>query len=358
MHLKRWQKTILAVAIWIAFAVLVSIPIASISPDLAIFTQFIGTVVSLLSPRISDKILDAIFGKEKPEEKPAKLAREFAEEKQKREERERRIRELEGLIHEDSGELIDALRLWFTPPSSLISINPFGSVLQYSLSLASVAYWIDGNLEPRINYLGEPSWTDPRIADRVKEHLADSDWKSWAEAKEAVNAHLEKVKALWEAMQQTIRSDLLRNCPSMTEWYHRGNPPTEYYNMDYCLEYVWQEIERAVEFNVSPSFEYLHEDPNELGRIGMATTYARSPNPDTRRAFVSTISNIGTRFLSEFRGIYAERNNIEEMIDRFRKAIDGRIYDFEHPPHYNLPSKCVRCKPLHEELEKLKQSSG
>lgn len=87
MGLKRWQKVTLARGIWVGFALLVSFPVASFSLGYAILTQLIGTVVSLLSPRISDKILDVILGHERPKtmiQEPAEIAKKFAEEKQKR----------------------------------------------------------------------------------------------------------------------------------------------------------------------------------------------------------------------------------------------------------------------------------
>jgi len=353
MRLKRWQKVIVLAIIWIALVIGISVVLTIPFLQTAIIASIVTTVISLLVPRISDKILEMIFGKE---EKPAELVRVFAEEKQKLEERDRRIKGLQDWIHEDSRELVDALRLFFSPPSADISVLPDFARLYYSLSFANVVYVPDGKSKPKINHLQEPWWIDPRLVDRIREHLADTDWKLWLGAKEAVNTHLEKVKALWENMEETLRSELLRNCPTMIEWYGGGHPPI-YYRMDYCLHYIWSEVERAVTHNITPSLKYLQENPEDPSRVGIGTTYGKSPDSDTKSNFIKTMSGIMTQFVTRFQEIYYESKNIEETIERFRKSVDTRIYDFEHPPHYNLPNKCIRCRLLYEELDRLKSSA-
>jgi len=67
MRLKRWQKVLLGIMLWIVLVGVISLFLPQVPPILA---PIIATVVSLLSPRISDKILNAIFGKESPKTTP------------------------------------------------------------------------------------------------------------------------------------------------------------------------------------------------------------------------------------------------------------------------------------------------
>jgi len=64
MPLKRWKKVTIAVATWITFVVGISFILTFSLPNV-IVASIVATVVSLLSPRISDTILDMIFGKER-----------------------------------------------------------------------------------------------------------------------------------------------------------------------------------------------------------------------------------------------------------------------------------------------------
>jgi hypothetical protein len=285
-------------------------------------------------------------------------ARLYAREKQKLEERAERREELERLIREDSKELIDTLRLWFNPPDiGHIRISTGETILKYHLSFASVIYQVDGKTKPMINNLQEPWWLDARLVERIKEHLLNSDWNLWIKAKEAVDTHLEKIKGLWESIEDTLRSELIHNCPSMTEWYpYRENPPAEYYNMNFCLDYVWSEVERTVRFNTTPSFYQLRENPEDANKVGIGYPYAYSPNPVTRAHFIETIKSVVSTFQTKFQTIYDELHSVEDTVKEFGKVIEQRIYDFDHPPYYNLPNTCNRCRLSYEELERLKSS--
>lgn len=64
MRLSRRQKIIVSIITWIALVLIISLfPISSIS-DSPLVAPTIATVISLLSPRISDKVIDLIFGKD------------------------------------------------------------------------------------------------------------------------------------------------------------------------------------------------------------------------------------------------------------------------------------------------------
>ena len=254
---------------------------------------------------------------------------------------------LEGYLQEHSRDLVnEVLKNWFDSKSVDIAFVDGGYC--YSTPLANVYY--EPHFKSRIMKPKEPQG---KLASQTMEHLKEypDEWALWNECKSLTESHLKNVVKMWESIEQRLTSKIPK---AFVKWDARGVAPLTGYIPYYTVWAIHGEAKCFMRtgklsgiFKIYPEKDYF--------RVGVATMYAKSPNEKLLKKFVDIVHVIAKDhdLLEQLKLLDTERENIEERVREFKRALDGIVDDFEKG-HINLKGTCWRCKPWHNELASLR----
>jgi len=325
--------------------IVIAYPLILCSPNLALIAPLLATVVTLLAPRILDKILDLVFGKEttpKPPLDVEKLGKLIINESRK----DTRRQELKNLLRTHYDQLIDEVIVrWFERQS--LSINP-GVRVEYEISLAKAICGDKTFYEDKeITTIGlrEPFHRNQRIVDKAVKHLEcySEVWNIWSNAKTEVENNLAEVKELWRDLKNSLTMTL-----QMTEWHGYGPQPDDYYNLRLTFSCLWVCV----------------QDDRLLADLLITTTedgyyrvidLARSrTNRKTIEDFIQVIRDLATDqgIQDRMRNIFSEKARIERTLDKFQRSLITISDDVKRRGE-PLRCSCPTCKHLLDELSSL-----
>jgi len=263
--------------------------------------------------------------------------------REKKEEKAKKIVELEQYLKEHSKDLNGVLKKWFERESTS---GAFSHETYYSTPLADAYYephgksQIKGDSEPSLEYVDQ-------VIDHLKHGYRDY-WNMWTDCKNRVNNHLKNVVKTWE----TIEKKLVTNIPKeFVEWDGKRTSPATCYVLE---NVVWKIYNEAKYLQRTKKFDDSSLEPvKEKGyyKIGRGLFCVKSPDKSVINEFKNIMCKIITnQYLIEQLGLLdAEKKEIESNVEKINNALNKIIDDFEKG-HINLKGTCSRCKPWHDEL--------
>lgn len=281
-------------------------------------------------------------------------------------------KELEGYLGEHARNIIDHVLLkWVEEPSKLVAM--IGTSPDWSTRLAISFYNPGGGSK---KYLSEEPTQRPDLTKQAIEHLSNNYediWQIWVDAKKASIGNVDRVIKLWEKIESKIQEYAKSSCPSLSEWNGEGDAPEEYYDLLYCVQYIWGESKRLVKApgKVRPLDIRKEENENYLMpdstisnagylQLGVTRTYARCRKKLTRELDIIPLEKL--RAILEYLvneidtptiQLSEEKAKIDEQVCRFEEELRMIATNYYEPPHKNLEGTCLKCKEWCETLYSL-----
>lgn len=263
--------------------------------------------------------------------------------REKKEEKAKKIVELEQYLKEHSKDLNGVLKKWFERESTN---GAFSHETYYSTPLADAYYephgksQIKGDSEPSLEYVDQ-------VIDHLKHGYRDY-WNMWTDCKNRVNNHLKNVVKTWE----TIEKKLVTNIPKeFVEWDGKRTSPATCYILRYTVGKIYKDAQHFQRFKKFDESLLKPVREKNYFKISTATFHAISPNESLSNKF----SNIMCKIIADqditelLESLDRENEGIKSDFEKFKGVLNTVVDDFEKG-HINLKGTCSRCKPWHDEL--------
>jgi hypothetical protein len=269
--------------------------------------------------------------------------------KERKAERAKKREKLEGYLQDHYRDLVIVISKWFAPELTFEFLVPGGKF--YSTPLAKAYY------EPHFkSNIEKPNEPNLKYIDQAIQHLQAKEyadvWAIWLECKRLTESNLEKVVKIWENIEKKLVGSLQAK---FTEWDARGVNPPNCYILDNTVWEIYRECEnfkRTGKLEDTSFKKYLEKDSF---RIGTATLFAISLDESLADEFIYVAHSIirSENILVQNKSLEAEKKLIDNLVEKFRQALDKIVDDFEKG-HIDLKGTCKRCKSWHDQLASLR----
>lgn len=282
----------------------------------------------------------------------------FAEEMMKVEVRRKRVSELEGHLVKHYDEVIHAMQFWFE--DNFPASNPFsGPKVSYFVfpkgfpALGSI-HWYSPPLRIETQDLETRTYVQDSVA-QVRSHLLGENWERWQKLCDKVNGHLGKVQALWEEIEQDVRTET--KAIGLTEWDGTLalGKPLDYYWIHILFVNVWLDPEY---FAQRGTHTWDEEKPSQgqdsyknnasvwwlfSGQVQSSDKAALEKLKPWLTIESDKITPTKTALSVELASIQADFNQLHQGWRRLENDYRGGLMR-------RLPQSCSGCRPLLDEL--------
>jgi hypothetical protein len=285
----------------------------------------------------------------------AKLARSFAQETQRLQDRRIRITELEEQLTIHYQDILHTMQFWFE--DSLPTISPFdGPKMTYTVLRLGAAYWYSPPQRTELKTLEIRVYVRD-LAAEVEEHLGGHEWQRWVSLREKTNANLTRVKKAWANIEGDIRS--MTNELGLTEWDGSlaSGKPVNYYWMHFLLPNIWMDSQYS-ETNKEHIWDHegiaqADDDYNRKKVWQLDNVWAQSESKDVLERLKKWLTIESEKVHPLEKEIREESKVIETDFEDLLKAWRSIEKDYRRKRVRRLPNSCPTCRPWLTELESL-----